>query len=225
MYEQSLWLLLCGPLRKITRNIQTANQEKYQIAIVCPHSGWKCLEPDIYKSSSLLPSELRNWDYIMLQSWTFVFFFSFVSMLVLVAQSCLTLCDSADCSLPGSSVHGILQARILEWVAIPFSHTLLSWLFAYQPCSLVSDHLDDSNLGLFTSVSNIPSTVPFTLSVFSMHSNELRRLGYLWSWSKSFILQMVKLGEEWTCSRLQSKFVVEQTFLPPDKPCYLAKMD
>ena len=121
MYEQSLWLLLCGPLRKITRNIQTANQEKYQIAIVCPHSGWKCLEPDIYKSSSLLPSELRNWDYIMLQSWTFVFFFSFVSMLVLVAQSCLTLCDSADCSLPGSSVHGILQARILEWVAIPFS--------------------------------------------------------------------------------------------------------
>ena len=36
--------------------------------------------------------------------------------------SCLTLCHSVDCSsLPGSSVHGILQARILEWVAIPFS--------------------------------------------------------------------------------------------------------
>ena len=32
-------------------------------------------------------------------------------------QSCLTLCDPMDCSLPGSSVHGILQARILEWVA------------------------------------------------------------------------------------------------------------
>ena len=32
-----------------------------------------------------------------------------------------TLCDPVDCSLPGSSVHGILQARILEWVAIPFS--------------------------------------------------------------------------------------------------------
>ena len=40
---------------------------------------------------------------------------------VLVAQSCLTLWDPANCSLPGSSVHGILQARILEWVAIPFS--------------------------------------------------------------------------------------------------------
>ena len=38
-----------------------------------------------------------------------------------VAQSCSTLCDPVDCSLPGSSVHGILQARILEWVAISFS--------------------------------------------------------------------------------------------------------
>ena len=35
-----------------------------------------------------------------------------------VAQSCPTLCDPVDCSLPGSSVQGILQARILEWVAI-----------------------------------------------------------------------------------------------------------
>ena len=39
---------------------------------------------------------------------------------VLVTQSCLTLCDPMDYSLPGSSVHGILQARILEWVAFPF---------------------------------------------------------------------------------------------------------
>ena len=36
-----------------------------------------------------------------------------------VAQSCLTLCDPVDCSLPGFSIHGILQARILEWV-LPF---------------------------------------------------------------------------------------------------------
>ena len=40
---------------------------------------------------------------------------------VLVAQSCLTFCDPMDYSLPGSSVQGILQARILEWVAFPFS--------------------------------------------------------------------------------------------------------
>ena len=38
-----------------------------------------------------------------------------------VAQSCLTLCDLMDYSLPGSSVHRIFQARVLEWVAIAFS--------------------------------------------------------------------------------------------------------
>ena len=44
-----------------------------------------------------------------------------VKVKVLVAQLCLTLYDPMNCSLPGSSIHGILQARILEWVAIPFS--------------------------------------------------------------------------------------------------------
>ena len=43
------------------------------------------------------------------------------TVLCLVAQSCPTLCDSMDCSPPGSSVHGIFQARILEWVAMPYS--------------------------------------------------------------------------------------------------------
>ena len=40
---------------------------------------------------------------------------------VLVVQLCLTLCDTMDCSPPGFPVHELLQARILEWVAIPFS--------------------------------------------------------------------------------------------------------
>ena len=43
------------------------------------------------------------------------------TLLLCWAQLCPTLCDPMDCSLPGSSVHGILQARILEWVTIPFS--------------------------------------------------------------------------------------------------------
>ena len=38
-----------------------------------------------------------------------------------VAQSCLTLRDPIDCSLPGSSVHGVFQARVVEWGAIAFS--------------------------------------------------------------------------------------------------------
>ena len=42
-------------------------------------------------------------------------------MKVLVAQSCLTLCNIIDCSPTGSSVHGHLKGRILEWVAVPFS--------------------------------------------------------------------------------------------------------
>ena len=44
-----------------------------------------------------------------------------VSEWVKVTQSCPTLCNPMDCRLPGSSVHGIFQARVLEWVAFPFS--------------------------------------------------------------------------------------------------------
>ena len=44
-----------------------------------------------------------------------------------VAQLCLTLSDPMDCSLTGSSVHGIFQARVLEWGAIAFSVSLDTW--------------------------------------------------------------------------------------------------
>ena len=47
-------------------------------------------------------------------------------MKVLVARLCPILCDPMDCGPPGSAVHRILQARILEWVAIPFSRDLLN---------------------------------------------------------------------------------------------------
>ena len=51
-----------------------------------------------------------------------------------VAQSCPTLSDPMDCSLPGSSTHGIFQARVLEWVAIAFSgHTLLEHCISCRP--------------------------------------------------------------------------------------------
>ena len=58
------------------------------------------------------------------EGWLYLqFLFNFVLPLlcVLVTQSCPTLCDPTNCSPPGFSVHGILQTRILEWVAIPFS--------------------------------------------------------------------------------------------------------
>ena len=64
----------------------------------------------------------------------------------LITKSCLILCDPMDCSPPGSSVHGVAQARILEWVAISFSNT----------CAYLCEINDSSNtrneneeLGLF----------------------------------------------------------------------------
>ena len=64
------------------------------------------------------------------------------------AQSCPTLSDPMNCSLPGSSVHGIFQARVLEWVAITFSGTAIyqrlkkkviyMWIFTVNLSELVS---------------------------------------------------------------------------------------
>ena len=50
-----------------------------------------------------------------------------------VAQLCLTLWDPMDCSLPGSSVHGIFQAIVLEWIAISFSKLRLSVTVLVSP--------------------------------------------------------------------------------------------
>ena len=67
---------------------------------------------------------------------------------VLVARSCPTLCDPMDCSPPAPSVHGILQARILEWVAMPFSMdtvtvftTVKTW--KQSKCSLIEGTYKD----------------------------------------------------------------------------------
>ena len=68
-----------------------------------------------------------------------------------VAQSCPTLSDPMDCSLPGSSVHGIFQARILDWVAISFSrisHQFSSVQFSPQLCPTLCDPMNCSTPGL-----------------------------------------------------------------------------
>ena len=53
-----------------------------------------------------------------------------------VAQSCPTLSDPMDCSLPGSSIHGIFQAIVLEWGAIAFSDVSLTYLIILVPVAL-----------------------------------------------------------------------------------------
>ena len=63
-----------------------------------------------------------------------------------VAQSCLTLRDLTDCSLPGSPAHGIFQARVLEWVAIAFSKDLVQ-----PPPKKVNERIERKTVILFTS--------------------------------------------------------------------------
>ena len=65
---------------------------------------------------------------------------------MLVTQSCPTLCDPMDCSPPGSSVLGILQARILEWVAISFSNACMN-AKSLQSCLTLYDPIDGSPPG------------------------------------------------------------------------------
>ena len=60
---------------------------------------------------------------------------------VSATQSCPTLCEPMDCSPPGFSVHGILQAGILEWVAIPFSRNLPNPGIKLRPPTLQADSL------------------------------------------------------------------------------------
>ena len=59
-----------------------------------------------------------------------------------VAQSCLTPSDPMDCSLPGSSIHGIFQARVLEWGAIAFSAgPITSWQIDGGAMETVADFI------------------------------------------------------------------------------------
>ena len=56
-----------------------------------------------------------------------------------VAQSCPTLSDPMDCSTPGFSIHGIFQARVLEWVAIAFSEVLTKSIQNKKPTNYEDD--------------------------------------------------------------------------------------
>ena len=70
-----------------------------------------------------------------------------------IAQLCPTLCDPMDCSLPGSSIHGIFQARVLEWGAISFSKKGLLNCCAPRPDGLFQ-LLEDSLRIVFDRVPN-----------------------------------------------------------------------
>ena len=85
-----------------------------------------------------------------------------------VAQSCPTPSDPMDCSPPGSSVHGIFQARVLEWVAIAFSHK-----------GVLFSHKKECNLA---TCSNGRQLEIITLSEVSQkEKDELNDITYMWN--------------------------------------------
>ena len=111
---------------------------------------------------------------------------------VLVPPSCLTLCDPMDCSPPCSSVHGILQARVLEWVAIPFLRECTLWM----PLFFKSIHAHPQNNQCFNvphCITCLPSTTfsflfstystskyrPFSLSLFPSAGGHAPKLSFL----------------------------------------------
>ena len=100
-------------------------------------------------------------------------FSSFLEVCCLVTKSCPTLCDPMDYSLPGSSVHRILQARILEWVAISFSRRL-EWV-------AISFSRRSSGLRDWTRVSRIVGR-RFTIRA-------TREVLCYWKWNESEVAQ------------------------------------
>ena len=104
-----------------------------------------------------------------------------------VAQSCPTLCDPMDCSLPGSSVHGIFQARVLEWGAIAFS---LSIINSQSLLKLMSIELvmPSNHLILYHPLLLLPSIFP-NIRVFSNESALCIRWPKYWSFSFNISLR------------------------------------
>ena len=103
----------------------------------------------------------------------------------LVAQSCLTLCDPMDSNPPGSSVHGILQGRILEWVAISFSrkhptlfliHTKEDYIdYSHGPPSPLLSFLSFSFLSFLSFLHPLPLPPPHLLLFLPIVSRRVRR--------------------------------------------------
>ena len=122
----------------------------------------------------------------------------FCSVKVKVTQSCPALCDPMDCSLPGSSVHGILQARILEPVALPSSRGP-SWPRNQTPISCSS-----YSAGRFFTAE--PPGNPFKLYTWGLNTTICLEIikSWLWQYWAYLVAQLVKnmpaMWETWVRS-------------------------
>ena len=113
----------------------------------------------------------------------------------LITQSCPTLCDPMDCSPPGSSVHGLLQARILGWVAIPSSRAS-SWPRDWTWVSCIGGRF-------FTIWCN-----PILCASWLRWPRFLKLLFPNWSWVFLYMLQAYALSH-----KANSSYLVDEEFL------------
>ena len=134
-----------------------------------------------------------------------------------VAQSCPTLCNPMDCSLPGSSVHGIFQARVLEWIAISFSRGSSNPGIETGASALEADTLPSEPPGkssimyvytvsaekaMATHSSTLAWKIPWTEEPARLQSMGSLRVGHNWATSLSRIGEVN--GNPLQCSRLEN---------------------
>ena len=142
-----------------------------------------------------------------------------------VAQSCLTLSDPVDCSPPGSSVHGIFQARVLEWGAIAFSDQKLLELFnEFGKVSQYNINIQKSLAFLYTnntrSEREIKEIIPFIIASKRMkylRINLLKEAKDLCSENYKMLMKSTKddrdRWKDMPCSWTRSISIVKMTVL------------
>ena len=110
-----------------------------------------------------------------------------------VTQSCLTLCNPMDCSLPGSPVHGIFQARVLEWGAIAFSVSFFSFIQFYCPSrvQLTSNCLRKSSL---TALAHMLFSLLW--STAACNESQFKGKSYFWITSCVLVLMLYSFPSE-----------------------------
>ena len=139
-----------------------------------------------------------------------------VCVCVLVAQSCQILCNPMDCRPPGSSVHKILQARILEWVAILFSSGLPGPGIKPRPPALQADSLPSEPQGS-PSVYYLQINLPDTLNAKARWRWLLVK-GGVWKvelWWKPWLPSPP--AHDWTCSSEHLPLLVSKNQHPGNR--------
>ena len=123
-------------------------------------------------------------------------------------QSCPTLCDPVDCSLPGSPVPGILQARTLEWVAISFS-SAWKWKVKVKSLSRVwllvtpqtAAHQAPPSMGFcrqqYSSGVPLPSPISTPINFNSKYSNKKHLYVYQKTCSKMYVATLFEMVPNW----------------------------